>query len=399
MQDDLTDGRRHTPAQIFLAFLQLGLSAFGGPVAHLGYFRAHFVARKRWLDDKTFAELVALCQFLPGPASSQVAFGIGLLERGLWGGLLAWFAFTLPSAILMILFAQYAARFDGPVAVALLHGLKVVAVAVVAQAVFSMARSQAPDARRALLAIAAMVFALLVRFPLSQPLLILAGGLAGLLLCRDGATTQHAAFAPRVTPRLATALLGAFVVLLMLALLDPFAPLHAFAAFYRSGALVFGGGHVVLPLLQQAVVTPGWIAPGTFLAGYGAAQALPGPLFAFAAYLGALIDQPPGGWAGAAIALGAISLPGLLLVAGIAPFWGKLHARPAMQAAVRGINATVVGILAAALYNPVWTSAVTSAVDMLLALAGFALLLTARVPVLAVVALIAGGETALALLH
>jgi chromate transporter len=268
---------------------------------------------------------------------------------------------------------------------------------VVAQAVFSMARSQAPDVRRALLAIAAMVFALLVRFPLSQPLLILVGGLAGLLLCRNGATTQHPVFA--VAPRLAMAMLGAFAALLMLALLDPFAPLHAFAAFYRSGALVFGGGHVVLPLLQQAVVTPGWIPPGTFLAGYGAAQALPGPLFAFAAYLGALIDQPPGGWAGAAIALGAISLPGLLLVAGIAPFWGKLHARPAMQAAVRGINATVVGILAAALYNPVWTSAVTGAVDMLFALAGFALLLTARVPVLAVVALIAGGETALALLR
>jgi len=285
------------------------------------------------------------------------------------------------------------------VGTAILHGLKVVAVAVVAQAVFSMARSQAPDLRRAALAIAAAAFALLMPFPLLQPLLILIGGVVGAVVCHPKVAAQQTALVTTVAPRLALGMLCTFAALLLLAFVNPFDGLRVFAAFYRSGALVFGGGHVVLPLLQQAVVATGWISPGTFLAGYGAAQALPGPLFSIAAYLGALLNQPPNGLAGAAIAMTAISLPGLLLVAGILPFWGKLHTRPTVQAAVRGINATVVGILAAALYNPLWTGAVGGIADALFALAGFLLLASARIPVLAVVILIAGGETGLALLR
>lgn len=383
---------KHSGGEIFRSFLRLGLTSFGGPVAHLGYFRTLFVERKHWLTDKTFVDLVALCQFLPGPASSQVAFGIGLMEAGLWGGIVAWGAFTLPSALLMLLFAMYAGHLGGPVEAAILHGLKVVAVAVVAHAVYSMARTQTPDLRRLILAMSAVAFSLLVQFPLSQPLLILIGALAGLAICRPNASTGHS-LRTFISNRAAVGMLVSFAGLFLLALPAVSAALGpsamVFGAFYRSGALVFGGGHVVLPLLQNAVVAPGWVTSDDFLAGYGAAQALPGPLFSISAYLGAILNHWPNGAAGALIALLGISLPGLLLVGGALSFWDKLRAWSRIQAAVQGVNATVVGILAAALYNPLWISTVGGIWDAALALLGWLLLATKKLPVLAVVLVIA----------
>jgi chromate transporter len=371
-------------------------------VAHLGYFRTLFVERKRWLSDSTFVDLVALCQFLPGPTSSQVAFGIGTLEAGLWGGLAAWTAFTLPSATLMFLFAEYSGSFGGPVEAAILHGLKVVAVAVVAHAVWSMARSQTPDARRIVIAFAALTLALALKSALSQILIIVLGSLGGLAFCRSDMAMPHGSLPVFASSRRAAAMLCTFVILLFVTpLAASISGSHAlalFSAFYRSGSLVFGGGHVVLPLLQNAVVAPGWVSPNAFLAGYGAAQALPGPLFSLSTYLGAIANKVPNGIVGAAIALIGISLPGLLLVAGILPFWDRLRVKPKVRAAMMGINASVVGILAAALYNPLWITAISSVADMMVAAAGFALLTTKRMPVLATVALITGAETALALL-
>ncbi len=400
---EIVNGRRHSTGEIFRSFLGLGLTSFGGPVAHLGYLRTLFVERKRWLTDSIFVDLVALCQFLPGPASSQVAFGIGMLEAGLWGGLTAWFAFTLPSAVLMFLFAEYAGSLGGALEAAILHGLKVVAVAVVAYAVWSMARSQAPDARRIAVAALAAAMALAFQFALIQPLIIALGGLAGLVVCRPGSMATHACLPMATSPRMAAGMLCAFVALLIAApLAADFSGCQAlalFSAFYRTGSLVFGGGHVVLPLLQNAVVAPGWVSANSFLAGYGAAQALPGPLFSIAAYLGASANPPPNGMAGAVIALAGISLPGLLLVAGTLPFWKRLRTRANVQAVVRGINAAVVGILAAALYNPLWVTAIDGTADVLLALAGWAVLMTRRVPVLAMVVVMAGAETALAFLR
>jgi chromate transporter len=393
--------RKHSARDLSWSFLRLGLTSFGGPVAHLGYFRAVFVARKRWLSDSTFVDLVALCQFLPGPTSSQVAFGIGTLEAGLWGGLAAWAAFTLPSAVLMFLFAEYSGSFGGPVEAAILHGLKVVAVAVVAHAVWSMARSQTPDVRRIVMAFAAAMLALALKFALSQILIIVLGALGGLAVCRSDLAMPHGSLSVRTSSRRAAVMLCTFAILLFVtplaASISGSQALALFSAFYRSGSLVFGGGHVVLPLLQNAVVAPGWVSPNAFLAGYGAAQALPGPLFSLSTYLGAIANKAPNGIAGAAIALIGISLPGLLLVAGILPFWDRLRAKPKVRAAMMGINASVVGILAAALYNPLWITAISGVADMMLAAAGFALLTTKRVPVLATVALIAGAETVLAL--
>jgi chromate transporter len=399
-QSEQVEVEKHSVGELFRSFLRLGLTSFGGPVAHLGYFRTLFVERKRWLNDKTFVDLVALCQFLPGPASSQVAFGIGLMEAGLLGGVVAWGAFTLPSALLMFLFAVYAAHLGGPVEAAILHGLKVVAVAVVAHAVWSMARTQAPDIRRLLLVVAAAVFSLTVQFALSQPLLILAGALVGLGICRSGCPTTRPFKIP-VPNGVAVGMLVGFAALFLLALPPICEALGSsatvFSAFYRSGALVFGGGHVVLPLLQDAVVAPGWVSADSFLAGYGAAQALPGPLFSIAVYLGAVVNHWPNGPAGALIALLGISLPGLLLVGGVLPFWDRLGKKAGVQAAVQGVNATVVGILASALYNPLWITAVATVWDAALALLGWLLLATRRVPVLAVVVLIAASAALLRL--
>jgi chromate transporter len=369
-----------TVAEIFAAFLKLGLTSFGGPIAHLGYFRTEFVERRKWLSESSYADIVALCQFLPGPASSQVGFTLGILRgNGLLGGLAAWFAFTMPSAIILFAFALGATIFTGPFAEGVLHGLKLVAVAVVAQAIWGMARSLTPDRERAAIALAAVAIVVFIGGSFGQIGAIALGALAGLRLCRaNGGPTATGQLGFSVSRRHGIAALVLFAVLFLVTPLVAAKTgsqgLALFDAFYRSGALVFGGGHVVLPLLQAEVVTPGWVSNADFLAGYGMAQAVPGPLFTFAAYLGAVSEPAPNGLAGATIALIALSLPGLLLVYGMLPFWDALRLRPTAQAAMRGTNAAVVGILGAALYNPVWTSAVLSPRDFAVALAGFLLL-------------------------
>ncbi|HET6184280.1 MAG TPA: chromate efflux transporter [Acetobacteraceae bacterium] len=360
-----------TPAEVFRAFLRLGLTSFGGPIAHLGYFRAEFVERRRWLDERSFADIVGLCQFLPGPASSQTGFALGLMRAGPAGALAAWAGFTLPSAVLMVLFAYGAPHLDATRwGAGLLHGLKLVAVAVVAQAVWGMARTLAPDRQRASIAVAAVALALFAPSSLGQVAAIALGALLGLCFCREGAGAVPEPLRMPVSARAGAALLALFAVLLALA----FTPAGGFAglaaAIYRSGALVFGGGHVVLPLLRDAVVRPGFVGEAAFLSGYGAAQAVPGPLFTFAAFLGATAA----GVAGAVLALAAIFLPGLLLLTGTLPFWDRLRGHPRMQAALRGVNGAVVGLLGAALYDPVWTGSVRTAADFTIALAAFVLL-------------------------
>lgn len=389
---------RGTVGEVFAAFLKLGLTSFGGPIAHLGYYRNELVVRRQWLDESTYADLVALCQFLPGPASSQVGFSLGILRgNGLLGGLAAWFAFTMPSALILFAFAMGAAAFTGPVAEGFLHGLKLVAVAVVAQAIWGMTQSLTPDRARAAIALAAVAIVVSFAGSLAQIAAIAFGACAGLWLCRGEAAPVSGQLNFPVTRRGGVVALALFAVLL---LASPFLTaatgshgLAVFDAFYRSGALVFGGGHVVLPLLQAQVVTPGWVSNESFLAGYGLAQAVPGPLFTFAAYLGAVMGPPPNGLAGAAIALVALLLPGMLLVYGMLPFWDAMRTRPAAQAAMRGTNAAVVGILGAALYNPVWTSAVVTPRDFALALGGFLLLTVWKLPPWIVVALLAGAGT------
>ncbi|MFG1479125.1 chromate efflux transporter [Xanthobacter sp. V4C-4] len=380
-----------SPAEVFRAFLKLGLTSFGGPVAHIGYFRDELVLKRRWLDDAGFADLVALCQFLPGPASSQLGFALGILRGGgLLGGLAAWCAFTLPSALALVAFALGAAALSGPWMAGALHGLKLVAVAVVAQAVWGMARTLAPDGPRAALALVGVLMVVFVGGAVGQLGALAVGAVAGLRLCRGAAGARAGAFAFPLSRRRGAALLVLFALLLTVPplLAGGAQGVALFEAFYRSGALVFGGGHVVLPLLQAAVVEPGWVSNQAFLAGYGLAQAVPGPLFTFAAYLGAVMGPAPTGLAGAAIALVAVFLPGLLLVAGMLPFWNGLRARASAQAAMRGANAAVVGILGAALYDPVWTGAVLGPADFALAVAGFLLLTRWRAPPVLVVALL-----------
>jgi len=389
---------RGTVGEVFLVFLKLGVSSFGGPIAHLGYYRNELVVRRKWLDETTYADLVALCQFLPGPASSQAGFSLGVLRgNGLLGGLAAWFAFTMPSAVIMFAFAMGAASFTGPVAEGFLHGLKLVAVAVVAQAIWGMACSLTPDRPRAAIALAAVAVVVTFAGSIAQIAAIALGACAGLWLCRGEAppVSGHLNFpVTRLSGGIALLLFAALLLLTpVLAAASGSHTIAMFDAFYRSGALVFGGGHVVLPLLQAQVVSPGWVSNETFLAGYGLAQAVPGPLFTFAAYLGAVMNSPPNGLAGAAIALVALLLPGMLLVYGMLPFWDAMRARPAAQAALRGTNAAVVGILGAALYNPVWTSAVMSGRDFALALAGFLLLTVWKLPSWVVVVLLAAAGT------
>jgi len=391
-------GVRGSPGEVFRVFLKLGVTSFGGPIAHLGYFRDELVVRRRWLDETAYADLVALCQFLPGPASSQVGFSLGILRgNGLLGGLAAWFAFTMPSALILFAFAMSAAAFTGPVAEGFLHGLKLVAVAVVAQAIWGMARTLTSDRARAGIALAAIAIVVLLAGSFGQIVAIALGACAGLWLCQGEASpvSGHLNF-----PVTRSAGVVALILFAALLLIPPFVVIAAgsqglalFDAFYRSGALVFGGGHVVLPLLQAQVVAPGWVTNESFLAGYGLAQAVPGPLFTFAAYLGAVMAPLPNGLAGAAIALIALLLPGMLLVYGVLPFWDALRTRPAAQAAMRGTNAAVVGILGAALYNPVWTSAVLTQHDFALALGGFLLLTVWKLPPWIVVALLAAAGT------
>lgn len=389
--------------EVFGVFLKLGLTSFGGPIAHLGYFRDELVVRRKWLDEAAYADLVALCQFLPGPASSQVGFSLGVLRGGgLLGGLAAWFAFTTPSAVILFAFALGAAAFTGPVAEGFLHGLKLVAVAVVAQAIWGMAKSLTPDRERAAIALAAIVLAVFVSGSFGQIAAIVLGAIVGLRLCRGDGPALSGRLSFPVSRRRGTFALALFGALFLIPPLILGATSHQgialFDAFYRSGALVFGGGHVVLPLLQAEVVTPGWVGNEAFLAGYGLAQAVPGPLFTFAAYLGTVMGPAPNGFAGAAIALVAVFLPGILLVYGMLPFWDALRLRPAAQAAMRGANAAVVGILGAALYSPVWTSAVLTPRDFVVALAGFLLLTIWKASPWIVVVLMAGAGTLLHLI-
>jgi len=369
-------------------------------VAHLGYFRDEYVLRRRWLDEARFADLVALCQFLPGPASSQVGIAVGVHRAGLLGGVASWLGFTAPSAVALTAFA-YGVAWTGTGG-GWLHGLKIAAVAVVAWAVWGMARALAPDRPRATLALAAAVLALLWHGALAQVVIIAAAALVGRLWLRGGATPVAAAVAPPVGRSLGATMLVAFVALLLgLPLARQAVPdqtLAVFDSFYRTGALVFGGGHVVLPLLQAEVVRPGWVTAEQFVAGYGAAQAVPGPLFTFAAFLGASMSTPPNGVAGAAWALVAIFLPGFLLVVGALPFWDALRARSDAQAALRGVNAAVVGLLLAALYHPVWTSAIAGAADLAVALVAFGLLVFWRAPAWLVVGVAALGGAALSAL-
>ncbi|WP_420963647.1 chromate efflux transporter [Brucella sp. IR073] len=388
-------GGRGRVTEIFSAFLKLGLTSFGGPIAHLGYFRDELVVRRRWIDEKIYADLVALCQFLPGPTSSQTGFALGLMRGGPLGALAAFTAFTLPSAALLILFAYGADLFGGPVGSGIIHGLKVVAVAIVAQAVFGMAKTLCPDRTRAGIALGAVLVVTLVAGSFGQIAAILLGALAGLVLCRVSGETAggHIRFP---VSRVAGALcLAAFFALLiglpLLAGIVSSQGLSVFDAFYRAGSLVFGGGHVVLPLLETEVVRSGWVAESRFLAGYGAAQAVPGPLFTFAAYLGAVLNTEPNGLWGAMIALAAIFAPGFLLLVGIIPFWDAFRGKAGAKALMRGANAAVVGILGAALYNPVWTSAITGPREFALALTCFVLLMAWNCPPWAVVLIGAAG--------
>ncbi len=387
--------------EIFRVALRLGLTSFGGPTAHLGYFREEYVVRRRWLDERSYADLVALCQFLPGPASSQVGIGIGTLRGGLPGGVAAWLGFTMPSVLLLVAFAfgveHFAVADSG-----WLHGLEVAAVAVVAQAVWGMARQFCTDRQRATIAVVAAIVALLVPNAIGQLGVIAGAGLVGWRFL----ATEDAPLVPpgraRVDRRFAVACLALFFVLLaalpLLRLVAPGGGVALIDSFYRAGALVFGGGHVVLPLLQTATVAPGWLSDAQFVAGYGATQAVPGPLFAFAAYLGAVRDPVPHGLPGAALAIGAIFLPSFLLIWGALPFWERLRAHPGFGRALRGINAAVVGLLLAALYTPVWTSAILAPRDFALALAAFGLLAIGKLPPWLVVALAALGGAGLAAL-
>ena len=388
-----TPSHQRNPWVIFLTFLRLGLTSFGGPVAHLGYFRDEFVVRRQWLSDRSYADLVALCQFLPGPASSQVGIALGFSRAGYTGALAAWAGFTLPSAFILILFAIGISTMGNTFPTGALQGLKIVAVAVVAQAVWGMARSLCTDSARITIMMLATCAVLLVPSVWSQVGVIILAGIAGIAMFKPAQLAAHDPLPIHISRKTGSIWLGVFFVLLIglplaaetfsnqsLAIVD---------AFYRAGSLVFGGGHVVLPLLQSEVVPTGWVDEQVFLAGYGATQAMPGPLFTFSAFLGASMTTGPTGWMGGMIALIAIFIPSFLLVVGALPFWEQLRQNLRTQAALAGINASVVGLLLAALYQPVWTSAILSAQDFGLALIAFVALMYWKLPPWLVV--IAGG--------
>lgn len=374
-------------SEVFRVFLKLGLTSFGGPIAHLGYFRRELVERRRWVSESDYAQLLALCQFLPGPASSQLGLSLGLLRGGWWGALAAFVGFTLPSALLLLGFAWLQPNLQGDVGLAATHGLKLVALVVVAHGVLGMTRQLCPDRIRVAIATASAVVLLLTSSVWMSVVVVVGAGVVGGACCRDVQAVHGAEMRLPYGRKLGWSLLAGFVILLLLL------PLAAGAvgglvavvdAFYRAGALVFGGGHVVLPLLEDFVVNPGWIARDEFLAGYGAAQAVPGPMFSVSAYLGARLDGV-GGLAGASVALLGIFLPGFLLILGVLPAWSQLARRPGAARVVAGVNAAVVGLLGAALYDPIWTSAVRGPTDLATALVGFALLVTGRGRALAVV--------------
>jgi chromate transporter len=388
--------------EVFGAFLKLGLTSFGGPIAHLGYFRREFVERRGWIDETEFARLLALCQFLPGPASSKLGFSLGLLRAGWPGALIAFAAFTLPSALLLFAFAALLPYLSGAGGQAAIHGLKLVAVAVVAQGVLGMTRQLCPDPPRATVAAVALALILAAGNAWMQILVVVLGGIAGLVVCRGvqpppPTSGLHLPYGFRF----GIVLLSVFTLLLFglpLAARGQAGLLPVIDAFYRAGALVFGGGHVVLPLLRESVVTPGWISSDDFLAGYGAAQAVPGPMFTLAAYLGARLPGAEGGLVGASAALVAIFLPGFLLVAGALPLWRSIGHTPLAARAIAGINAAVVGLLAAALYDPVWISAVRGPLDVAVAAIAFVLLVAWRASALLVVLWCVGATVATALI-
>lgn len=371
--------------QVLVVFLRLGLTSFGGPVAHLGYFREEFVSRRKCLSEHDYADLVALCQFLPGPASSQVGICIGVSQAGIRGALAAWSGFTLPSAVALILFAYGVSALQGTVAdTGWLHGLKVVAVAVVAQAIWGMAKTLCPDRLRGTVALLAAVIMLAWPSSWAQIIVIVLAGLFGsCAMMRDEIPEQTTLHIP-VKRGTAILSLTLFVTLLIgIPLLAATVSNHTIAlidSFYRTGSLVFGGGHVVLPLLQTATVSSGWISKDLFLAGYGAAQAVPGPLFTFSAYLGAVMQPEPTGWIGGIVCLTAIFLPSFLLVLGILPFWERLRRVKKVRSALMGINAAVVGLLVAVFYNTVWTGGILSAKDFILGLIAFGLLTLWKIP-------------------
>ena len=382
-----------SPLEVLRIFAKLGVTCFGGPIAHIGYFRHEFVVRRQWLDSAAYANLVGLCQFLPGPASSQVGFSLGLIRAGYLGGLAAWTGFTLPSAMLLVLFAYLGHALQGPEGLGLLHGFKLVAVAIVGNAVWSMGRALCPDLQRASIAVVAALIVLMTASSAAQVVAITLGGIAGFWLCRAAPTASPSTIPINVSRSVGFTALAMFFMLLgglpVLHSISGSEGVALFSAFYRSGALVFGGGHVVLPLLHEAVVAPGWISDNTFLIGYGAAQAVPGPLFTFSAYLGTLVAISPHGVLGAIISLIGIFLPGLLVLTGTLPFWGELRRRASAQAIMRGVNAAVVGLLGAALYRPVWTGAVRAPADVALVGLGFLALTFWRVPPWAVIVLFA----------
>ncbi|CAM3326130.1 chromate efflux transporter (plasmid) [Paracoccus versutus] len=389
-----------TPGEVFAAFFKLGLTSFGGPIAHLGYFRDELVIRRGWLSDHAYGDLVALCQFLPGPASSQVGFALGMMRAGWLGALAAFAAFTLPSALVLLVFAMSAASISGSLGTGALDGLKIVAVAIVAQAVWGMAKNLCPDRERAAIAVGAVVMLAFLPGVFGMAGAILLGAVAGLALGRGSGVPVGGHVAMPVSRGGAAAAITAFFALLVLLplLAGQSQGLAVIDSFYRAGALVFGGGHVVLPLLQAGVVAPGWVTSDQFLAGYGAAQAVPGPLFTFAAYLGAVLEPQPNGVAGAVIALLSVFLPGFLILIGVLPFWDRFRAMPQARSLMQGANAAVVGILGAALYSPVFTSAIGDLRDFALALACFVLLMAWRTPPWMVVLIAAAGGMGLALI-
>ena len=387
-----TDDRKGSAAEVGAAFLKLGLTSFGGPIAHLGYFRREFVERRRWIDEEHFGQLLGLCQFLPGPASSQLGFSLGLLRGGWPGAFAAFVGFTLPSALLMFAFAVSNEFLSGALGGSAVHGLKLVAVAVVAQGVLGMARTLTPDPPRAMMAAVSAGLVVVSGSAWMQLVVVAGGAVLGPWLCRQrlGSVSEPPAsdFTLPYGRRLGSLLLLSFGTLLTLALLvaPTTSPTGQVAgAFFRAGALVFGGGHVVLPLLEHSVVDPGWIDNGTFLAGYGAAQALPGPMFTFAAFLGGRLHYGPSGISGAIVGLLAIFLPGFLIVAGVLPYWQTLSAKDTTARSLAGVNAAVVGLLAAALYDPVWVSTVKGPGDFAIALIGFVLLVSWKWPAWAAV--------------
>jgi chromate transporter len=374
---------RGSCAEVLFVFLRLGCTSFGGPIAHLGYFQKEIVERRKWCSQSTFAEIIALAQSLPGPASSQTGFALGILRAGWLGGLAAWIGFTLPSALLMLSFAYGHSFLGGSVGQGLLHGLQLVAVAVVAQAVIAMQRSLAPDRVRVALAIAATGLTLLLPSQIASLIAIAAGAVAGLLLFRNQNYGNSEYIGLALPKALGVASAAVFLALLVIVPLIAQAfsifGLTVFSAFYRSGALVFGGGHVVLPLLEGAVVAPGWVTQKSFLAGYGAAQALPGPLFSVAAYLGAAVRPSSSPFLYGLLGLIGIFTPGLLAMTALLPFWGAIRTNRYVQSSLRGINASVVGILIAALFQPLWPSTIHSSADFWIVLSAFALLALSKV--------------------